>query len=403
MGIIEKVRRHGIRDSVRILKNRIIGTEPEANINPLQFYGYTLDTSEIPFRPEDAVPSSRGIIVNWIIPEMDKGSGGHINIFRFVTMLENRGIHNRIYVDRSPKFLTDEAVREFVAEHYDIGNPKVELFHDSSEMKFAHATIATGWHTAYCLRRFQNTLVKYYFVQDFEPYFYPIGTEYFLAENTYRFGFRGITAGDWLKTKLHSEYGMNTESVGFSFDRKLYHPVPKRDDTKRVFFYARPVTPRRAFELGLLAITELKRRMPEVEVVFAGWELSRYEIPFEYTSHGTLSLDKLADLYGQCDLCLVMSTTNLSLLPLEVMASGSVIVCSAGSNNSWLLNEQNSVVVDYDPLHIADRMEYYLNHPEELAPIREAGRKTAEETSWEKEGEKLYQYLLKGVAENEKN
>jgi hypothetical protein len=31
---------------------------------------------------------------------------------------------------------------------------------------------------------------------DFEPWFYPMGTDYVLAENTYRFNFYGFTAGN---------------------------------------------------------------------------------------------------------------------------------------------------------------------------------------------------------------
>lgn len=38
-----------------------------------------------------------------------------------------------------------------------------------------------------------------------------------------------------------------------------------------------------------------------------------------------------------------------------------------------MVNEENSILVDYDPIQIADRMEYYFNHPDELATIRKKG------------------------------
>ena len=72
-------------------------------------------------------------------------------------------------------------------------------------------------------------------------------------------------------------------------------------------------------------------------------------------------------------MCLVISNTNLSLVPFEVMACNSVAVCSKGANSSWMVNEENSILVDYDPIQIADRMEYYFNHPDELATIRKKG------------------------------
>ena len=66
---------------------------------------------------------------------------------------------------------------------------------------------ATGWETAYPVFNMKNPAHKMYFVQDFEPLFYGMGSKAVLAENTYRFGFYGITAGCWL-TKKVGEYGM---------------------------------------------------------------------------------------------------------------------------------------------------------------------------------------------------
>ena len=228
-----------------------------------------------------------------------------------------------------------------------------------------------------------------------------MGSEYMFAENTYKFGFRGLTAGDWLKNKLEKEYGMETTSFGFSYDRDLYTEKEKRDNVKRLFFYARPVTARRAFELGLLALNEITKRMPEIEVVFAGWDVSNYEIPFVHLNGGSVKLDALSDLYAQCDMCLVLSNTNLSLLPLEVMASNSVAVCTKGENSEWLVNNENSIMVDFDPVAIADTIIYYYNHPDELESIRKKGVEFAHNTSWEKEAKKVYDAVMKGIREDE--
>ena len=48
--------------------------------------------------------------------------------------------------------------------------------------------------TAYDVRNFHSTIHKCYFVQDFEPWFYASGSAASFAEETYRFGFVGITA-----------------------------------------------------------------------------------------------------------------------------------------------------------------------------------------------------------------
>lgn len=399
-----------IRKTYRIFKNRgfagVMQKLDEVSVTKIDvigFYDYIMDVEEIPFNKqeyEDAKNSS--LILNWVIPEMGVGSGGHINIFRFVNLLQQKGIKNRIYIFKGNNLDTNEKLRAFLKEHYDIMNDGIEVYSDVSYMKFAHGTFATSWNTAYFVRKFNNTISKFYFVQDFEPYFFAVGSEYMFAENTYRFGFRGITAGDWLKDKLRDEYGMKTSSFGFSYDRDLYVKKEKRDNVKRLFFYARPVTARRAFELGLLSLNEITKRMPEVEVVFAGWDVSNYEIPFKHLNAGSVKLDELADLYAQCDMCLVLSNTNLSLLPMEVMASNSVAVCTKGANSDWLVNDDNAIMVDFDPITIADKIEYYFKNPEQLTAIREKGIEFALKTSWEQEADKVYQAVVEGIKEDEK-
>ena len=367
-------------------------------------YRFVLRKEKVPFDKEAYEKAKNGKkIINWIIPEMGLSSGGHINIFRFVMMLQKAGFLNRIYIIKPLAFHSSKECRAFLKQNYVLDLEEIEVSINIAEMGFAHATIATSWQTAYALRDFDNTVSKFYFVQDFEPYFFPVGSEYAFAENTYKFGFRGLTAGDWLKNKLHDEYGMQTESFSFSYDHKLYTAGEKRDEVPRIFFYARPVTERRNFELGLLALNEIAKRRADVEVIFAGWDIRNYTIPFRHKNLGSLRQDKLADLYAQCDMCLVLSVTNLSLLPLEVMASNSVAVCTRGANSEWLVNDDNAILVDFDPDDIADKICYYLEHKEELAAVRKRGLAFANATSWETEGEKVRIAVEKGIEEDEKN
>ena len=387
---------HGIPESV------LEETQEPPKVHVEDVFGMALDNAITPFNREDYLAAKDGPLqLNWVIPEMGVGSGGHINIFRFISALEHKGIKNRIYIERAVNYHTDDALRNFLADAYPILDSNIEVHCSTENMPFCHGVVATSWTTAYFVRRFNNAVSKFYFVQDYESSFYAVGSEYMLAENTYNFGFRGITAGDWLKNKLEREYAMPCDSFHFSYDKELYHAIEKRDNTKRIFFYARPVTPRRAFELGMLALLELHRRVPEIEVVFAGWDVSNYYIPFTHLNAGSVPLAQLSDLYAQCDICLVMSLTNLSLLPLEVMASNSVIATQGGENNSWMVDERNAIIVDCDPLNIASKLEDYLNHPEKLAELRKAGLEYAASTNWDRETDKVYQSIVKGIREDE--
>ncbi|MDD7280466.1 rhamnosyltransferase WsaF family glycosyltransferase [Floccifex sp.] len=396
--IMRSLKTRGLRGSIQRVKNGAPKT------GTIDFWEFITDQTKTEFNKSEyeAHKNDEKYILNWVIPEMGVGSGGHLNIFRFISYLERHGIHNRVYLYRSARFLNDEYLTEFIRKHFSILDENVELIHDAKLMKFAHGTVATSWDTAYCVRNFNNTISKFYFIQDFEPYFYAHGSEYEFAEQTYKFGFRGITAGDWLKDICINEYGMKADSFSFSYDKDLYYPREKKESTKKVFFYARPVTPRRDFELGLLALNELAKKEKDIEVIFAGWDVSTYEIPFKHQNRGIMKIEDLSELYASCDLCLVISNTNLSLLPLEVMASGSIAVCSKGANSEWLVNEENSVLVDYDPIQIADTMYEYLNNQEKMDSIRKKGIEFAQNTSWDVEGAKVYNAIVKGIKEDEK-
>ena len=97
-----------------------------------------------------------------------------------------------------------------------------------------------------------------------------------------------------------------------------------------------------------------------------------------------------------------MSSTNLSLLPIEVMACNSVVACTAGENNSWLVNEDNAVIIPNEPIGIADALYDALNDPERLKRLRENGLKFAQQyTSWEEEADKVYGYIIEGIKQDE--
>lgn len=392
MGIVKRVyevyKREGMRGVVGKMSSRDSVDEPQL-IDPYANLSRLIDRTHVPFDEAEFEQAmhDEALTLNWVIPDAVQGSGGHINIFRFASMLEDRGFHSRFYCLDS-RFSTDQEARTFVLKNFSVFDSRMEIYCSTSSMIFAHGTIATQWTTAYKVRAFDNTLVKFYFVQDYEPYFYPRGTEYAAAELPYTFGFHAITAGNWLKEIMEQQYGLTADSFGFSYDKDKYVPHERRDDVRRIFFYARPSTPRRNFELGLYVLTELAKRISDIEVVFAGGNLDAYNIRLpRYTCLDIMDPSELSDVYSQCDICLVFSYTNLSLLPLEIMASGSVVACSKGSNNEWLLTEENSILLDNDPDHIVDTLEEFLSDRLKLEQLSERGLAFARSTSWDSEGD----------------
>ena len=299
--------------------------------------------------PENDQPPNT---LNWFIPDFNVGSGGHLNIFRMIWNLEQKGYTSRIIIVRPHQHSTGLDARNEIRQHF--FPLQADVFVGLEQVPSAEFAIATGWDTAYAVRNAQSVAHRLYFVQDYEPHFYPVGSESTFAENTYRMGFFGITAGKWLADKLATEYGMHTHPVGFGVEHDRYQPTPRREPhIKRVFFYARPPTPRRAFELGLLVLQAVSELQPGTEFVLAGWDTAAYHIPFPHLACGTVGLNELPDLYSQCDVALVLSLTNVSLLPLELMACGCAVVSNKGANVEWLLGEGVVALADSDPQSMA--------------------------------------------------
>ena len=354
----------------------------EAKSDPVEFYDFIFP------RPFGELCDGGGRTINWVIPDFNIGSGGHLNIFRVVKKLEETGFICQINIDGDTHFHNGEDARKCIRENFFPIEAEVGIGRE--ELRPAAATFATGWTTAYTVRDFLGSGKKYYFVQDFEPFFFAHGSDYIFAEETYRLGFKAITAGNWLAEKLAHEYGVETIPFRFSYDAGLYHPHPRRDPhIKRVFYYARPVTPRRAFELGLLTLARVHEMNPGIEFVLAGWDLSGYQIPFPYLNAGVLPLNDLPALYSQCDVALVLSFTNVSLLPLEVMACRCAVVSNGGANVEWLLDGRVARIADSNPESLSDAIVSLFEDTESLERLKQEGLEFAQSTSWDEEVGKI--------------
>lgn len=359
-------------------------------INILSFYDFVLT----PDKPAELAHKSdiHANTINWFIPDFGIGSGGHLNIFRFIFMLEKKGYKNTICLIGQHRHSSPEQAQALIQKHFFHLEAKVVFSAD--DLPDAQHSFATSWITAYALRGFSRTVHKLYFVQDFEPAFYAFGSEYAFAEETYKFGFVGVCAGDWLSTVLKDNYGMTCHTLGFSYDRDLYQPTPRREpQTLRVFCYCRPPTLRRGLETALLTLNIVGQRLPQAKFIFAGWDMSNYYFPHEHLNAGLVSLAELPDLYSQCDVALVISFTNLSLLPLELMACGCAVVSNSGPNVEWLLNKDNCMLSNASPVDIADAIVKTLENTEARTKLTKNAKQFAQSTSWENEGEKLSRIL----------
>lgn len=339
-----------------IVKNKLFNTKSSlnpiiGNIDIISFYDF------INYKANHPVLSSRLNKENkhllWFIPDFGIGSGGHLNIFRMIANLEKFNVKSDIVICGHSQWGNETIVKNTIEKHFFKLQSKIYFVHnekDITNLPECDIAMATSWQTAYYVRNYSKCFKKSYFVQDYEPLFSALGSVYSFAQKTYTFGFYGITAGSWLSEKLSTDYGMKCDFFSFSYEREIYKKHARnKADKKHIFFYARPPTERRAFELGLLVLDRVTKLRPDIAIIFAGWDVSNYRIPFHHLNAGIVNINELSHLYSQCDASLVLSFTNLSLLPLELLASGCPVVINNGYNNSWIdSNKKLFVYADDD-------------------------------------------------------
>ncbi|MDR7082014.1 glycosyltransferase involved in cell wall biosynthesis [Arthrobacter ginsengisoli] len=191
------------------------------------------------------------------------------------------------------------------------------------------AVVASSWQTAHVVAsRIAGPVRCFYFVQDYEPYFYPRGSLYTIAELSYHLGLGIIALGDMVATQLQRESGVApATTVPFGCDTEVYRildesrmPGPRSG----IVFYAKRSTDRRGYMLAKLALEHFHEMHPDEEIHVYGDRVDNWRIPV--TNHGSLPPAELNELYNRTRAGLVMSFTNISLAAEELLAAGCVPV-----------------------------------------------------------------------------
>lgn len=329
---------------------------------------------------EANMASKEKLRIAWVIPQPFEASGGHRNIFRAIRHLSEFGHSCTLHVlPDNHRFSTGEQIRDFItAEFFDIKAD--EVHHGVDNIDESDVLVCTYWTTAYVVKEnAHKASLHVYFLQDYEPMFFPMGTDYVRACETYRFGFYPITSGPWPLRMLEKEWGI-TEGAFFRFplERDIYHA--ERDlrskDRQRVVYFARPDMPRRCYPLGVAALEIVKRERPEVEILFYGDKSEKFQhVPFEFTNVGmTPNVSDLGDLYRSADVGLCFSTTNPSLVPFEMMACGLPVVdLNVNGNEINYGGGANCMLAAANPRDIADKIYAVLDDPQKAEDLRQRG------------------------------
>jgi O-antigen biosynthesis protein len=291
--------------------------------------------------------------VIWLIPDFHVAFYGGINtILRNAAhMLDRYGIHATFAIQSED---SDSVVKARIARAF----PKLALSCDVvnlgmiEKLPRADAAICTLWTTAYPLLQLRNVRRKFYFVQDWEPQFYPSGTLSTIVEATYRFGFHAICNTPSLAAS-YRELGGQADHFLPAIDPSVFNAVnrpPRGDGDPFVLVcYTRPGTPRNCFEALSEGMRLLKNKFDtKIEIITAGaeWDPSDYDLGGIVRNLGLLPYAETATLYRVADAGLVaMATRHPSYLPFEWMACGATVVTNRNIYTEWLLRDQDNCLL----------------------------------------------------------
>jgi glycosyltransferase involved in cell wall biosynthesis len=345
-----------------------------------------------PARPGDALTFA------WVCVPPSAGAGGHTTMFRMIAALERAGHTCVVYLHDRHGWELGQHQRTIRAWWPWVDADVRDL---AGGIEDAHAIIATGWGTAYPILASPARGARCYFVQDFEPAFFPAGSEALLAEATYRFGFHGITAGRWLADRLQRDYGMEAEHFDFGCDLDKYGLDRTLDGARErtgICYYCRPSTPRRAHELAVVTLDLFAARHPEVDIHLYGEPAPA--LPFRATDHGLMTPEQLGALYNRCVAGLSLSATNVSLVPHELLAAGCIPVVNDAEHNRVVLDSPHVMYARATPFELCNALcELVEQPPAERVARAERAAASVGGTTWDEAGERV-ERILRGVVES---
>jgi hypothetical protein len=318
--------------------------------------------------PAERPDRSRKLRIAWVTTPPGKGSGGHTTMFRMIQALEDAG-HECVLALHNPHDSDLSERAQIIRE----GWPGIRAHVASlpAGLEGVDAAVATAWQTAHALARHgTEPMRRLYFVQDYEPLFYPRGSEAALAELSYRFGYRTIALGDMVAGHLRREIGLDPDVLPFGCDTDVYH-VTGAPARSGVVFYTVPGAARRGYLLNLLALEQFHREHPD-QPIHAYGSARPSRLPFPVVWHGRVRPDELNALYNNSIAGLAMSFTNISLVAEEMLAAGCIPVVNASADARADLPNDHVAWTSPTPQAIAARLGGLVEAPDQHVRAVEA-------------------------------
>jgi len=335
--------------------------------------------------------------ISWIIPEFGIGGGGHMIIFKMAKYLERKGYDNYFYVLPPKRWKNSSSALDVINKHYEEFDRASVKYLDLSNPHIIDSQflIVTDWTTTYIGYILRNVNYKIHFIQDFEPYFFAKGTDYLLAEASYRMGYSFISNSKWLYEKITKEYMLKGHHIELGYDSNQYYNRTNWEDRETaIAFYSRMFTERRAVQFGLMALELVLEVLPKLKIYMFGDGNISNHLPDNFENLGLLTFKELNELYNKCSLGIALSTTNYSIIPQEMNACGLPVVDLLYDGNIVNYGDREGVILSNPDIHSLARVIIDLISDKVLlSRMSTFAIKEAKNYSWDVAGERFSEAL----------
>lgn len=198
-----------------------------------------------------------------------------------------------------------------------------------------------------------------YYIQDFEPYFFPSYSpgwyEAWASYSLFPEAIR-VTKSVWNQRELLTQTGLDAHVLGPSFDDRLFQPLRNRglrSGPCQVLAMVRPSSPRRAAELTVEILRSLyKKNKGIIQLHVFGcsreeWNRISGELADNVFFHGELRPSQVAQLMSCIDIFIDASHFQaMGLTSIEAMACGVAVVSTMnGGPSEFIIEGVNGVLV----------------------------------------------------------
>lgn len=335
----------------------------------------------------------------FVTPYMSKHSGGLTSVLRIAMRLSLHGID--VYFScptcNNIKEMEDNALDN-------LSNYKVNYitWAEAKNSKYDFV-IAVQDTYVYYARILNGFLI--YFVQDYEPYFNPVGDRYFLSKKSLELGEDIVSLGKWniqeIKRNISDDKLGKLSFIDFPFEASEY-PLTKKDFTQ--------IGKKKEFNIAVYVKRESKR-LPGIvmNILNELYELYKEEgikLNIYYfglhgvekiangTNLGKISKAQIKELYDKCDFGMVASMTNISLVPYEMIASGLPVIEFKDGSYSTFLGEDTAILLDsFSGKELKNKLDKELKNPLNLKLLCDNAQNKIKDLSWDKTAEQFENIL----------